>query len=371
MSLNENEIKILEILKNDPFISQKEIAEQLGLSRPSIANLISTLQDKGHILGKPYVLRTDEYLTCVGGSSLDLTLKLQQDFLLETSNPVTTEISVGGVVRNIAKNLSQLNHKVSLMTVVGDDASGEEIINQSRKIMEVFATDKLKGETTGTYYAVINQKGHMEVGLANMNINDHMNRSWVLEHKRHLSLSSWIVCDMNVSKDAIEALIEFKREENKKLAIVGVSGPKMKNCPDDLNGVDLMIVNQDESERYFKTKTNDLEKLCQLWLDKGVQKAVVTAGINGSVFGEGKLIKKREAIIVPPEKIVDVTGAGDSFSAALISALIHKESFEKAMLHAAITASLTIQSPLTAHPKLSKQYLKKESKKYENESSVF
>lgn len=38
-SLSENEQKIYQIIKQDPFISQQELANKVNLSRPSIANI--------------------------------------------------------------------------------------------------------------------------------------------------------------------------------------------------------------------------------------------------------------------------------------------------------------------------------------------
>jgi DNA-binding Lrp family transcriptional regulator len=73
LKLNENEKKVLKVLKEDPYISQKSLADMLGLSRPAVANLISGLQDKGYILGKPYVLREERYITCIGGANYDRT----------------------------------------------------------------------------------------------------------------------------------------------------------------------------------------------------------------------------------------------------------------------------------------------------------
>ncbi|TNF07195.1 MAG: winged helix-turn-helix transcriptional regulator [Bacillota bacterium] len=366
MKLNENEYKVLEILKKDPYVSQQFIADQLKLSRPAIANLISGLQTKGYIIGKPYVLKSEDYITCIGGTNLDYSFKLIDSMVLNTSNPVNSSKSHGGVIRNVADNLSRLNHSVSLMTVLGDDLAGDELLTQSKKIMEVFAVDKIKHESTGSYYAVIDQHGNMTVGFADMKINDHMNRNWILEHKRHLNLSTWLITDTNVTKDAIEALIEYAELEHKKLAIIGVSGPKMKHVPDNLHGVEIIICNLDESQSYFNTKEDDLNILIQMWINKGVRQVVITHGKNGARYFDGKEIKHQKAYLVEDDKIVDVTGAGDAFSGAVLHGLINQEPLEKSIQYGAINSCLTIQSQHAVNQKLSINLLKKELKKYEN-----
>lgn len=45
--MNERERKLFQLIKNNPYISQQELAEALDLSRPSVANLISGLMKKG------------------------------------------------------------------------------------------------------------------------------------------------------------------------------------------------------------------------------------------------------------------------------------------------------------------------------------
>jgi len=365
MKLNENEEKILQILKDDPFVNQQFIADQLSLSRPAIANLISGLQDKGFILGKPYLLKTEEYITCVGGANLDYTFRLEQDLLLKTSNPVKSSISYGGVVRNIAENLSRLDHKVSLMSVVGDDSAGDDLIVSLKYMMEVFAIDRLPKEKTGGYYSIIGSNGHMEVGFADMSINDSMNRTWILNHKRHLNLSSWIVSDTNVTKDALESLVEFSRNEDKKLAIIGVSGPKMKNVPSDLDDVEILICNKDETQSYFKTTKDDLEELCRLWIDKGIRQVVVTSGKDGCVYGDKSNIRYQKSMDLPVEKIIDVTGAGDAFSSAVIHGLIRGESLDTSVKYGVISSGLTIQTKYAVNPKLSMNIIQKELKNYE------
>lgn len=366
MKLNENEKKVLKLLHDNPYINQKDLAELVNVSRPAVGNIISGLQQKGYILGKPYMLRQVDYLTCIGGANIDVTFNLEDEFMLGTSNPVVSKTSNGGVIRNVAENLARLDQHVSLMTLVGDDNFGEDLLVQSRKLMETFASEKVKDETTGSYYSIIDIHGDMKVGFADMSINRLMNRTWILEHKKHLHMSAWMITDLNVTKEAVDALIEFSRQSDIPLAIIGVSSPKMKHLSDDLSDVDLVICNKDESQTYFKTSEERVELLCQMWLDAGVKKAVITAGTKGAYYGEHGVVKHQEAFIIPEDKVVDVTGAGDAFSSATIYGLSTGKSLEESVKMGALNSSLTIQVPYAVNPKLSMNLLKKELKKYEN-----
>lgn len=307
-----------------------------------------------------------EYITCVGSANLDYTLKLEEDLILETSNPVVSSVSLGGVVRNIAENLSKLDHYVSLMSIVGNDNAGEELIKRLKDQMSIFAVDKISNYNTGAYYSIIGKDGNMNVGFADMDINKNMTGKWILRHKDDLSMGSWIIADTNITKDAIESLITYSLTENKKLAIIGVSGPKMKNVPKDLKGVEILICNLDESQAFFQTKENNLKELIKLWLNTGVKNIIITNGKDGSMFSDGKEIKHQPAIIIKDELVVDVTGAGDSFSGAVLHGLISNKSLASSVLYGTISASKTIQSKYAVNPELSVSLIKKELKKYEN-----
>ena len=365
LKLNKNEHIVLNALRKNPYLSQKELSESLKLSRPSVANYISSLQQKGFILGKPYVLREDTYVTCIGGANMDITLHLEDVMSYGTSNPVSSSYSLGGVIRNVGENLARLDANVSLMSLVGDDRFGEEIIEKSSKIMEVFATERVKGEVTGSYYSVIDQNGDMIAGFANMDINRLMNRSWIIEHKRHIQMSDWVIADMNISKEAMEAIIENCIHKDIKLGIIGVSCPKMKHLPKDLKGVEIIICNKDETQTYFKTNENDSEALCKLWLDAGVKKAIVTEGIKGSFYGEGTLIKHQKAYLVQKSDVIDVTGAGDAFSSATIYGLMSGNTLDKSVQMGSINAILTIQTPYAVNPNVSLKKIQKEIGTYE------
>ena len=77
-------------------------------------------------------------------------------------------------------------------------------------------------------------------------------------------------------------------------------------------------------------------------LAERVPVAVVTCGSRGVVACDGA-----QEIVLPaaPAQAVDVTGAGDSFAAALTWALIHSLPLRAALSLASIAASLTVEHP--------------------------
>jgi pseudouridine kinase len=68
----EREKQILDLIRQNPMISQKELAEKLGITRPGVASHISRLIKEGLILGKGYVLPKKEYVTVIGAVNMDI-----------------------------------------------------------------------------------------------------------------------------------------------------------------------------------------------------------------------------------------------------------------------------------------------------------
>ena len=73
-------------------------------------------------------------IICIGGANVDFKLKSQKPLLLNTSNPVFSNNSFGGVARNVAHNLAKITSKIHLQCVVGDDSYGKILLEQLQSL---------------------------------------------------------------------------------------------------------------------------------------------------------------------------------------------------------------------------------------------
>nr|WP_272211004.1 winged helix-turn-helix transcriptional regulator [Marinicella sp. W31]MDC2876906.1 winged helix-turn-helix transcriptional regulator [Marinicella sp. W31] len=65
--LSQIEIALLRLIREDPFAGQQEMAHRLSISRPAVAAHIVRLTERGHILGRGYVLPQEGRVVAVGG----------------------------------------------------------------------------------------------------------------------------------------------------------------------------------------------------------------------------------------------------------------------------------------------------------------
>ena len=125
--MTQRERQILHWIEENPMISQQELADKAGITRSSAAVHISNLMKKGYIAGKGYIVRTAPYVTVVGGVNMDIGGTSAGALVAQDSNPGAVRMSLGGVGRNIAHNMSLLGLDVRLLTVFGDDLNAQKI----------------------------------------------------------------------------------------------------------------------------------------------------------------------------------------------------------------------------------------------------
>ncbi|SFA95948.1 Sugar or nucleoside kinase, ribokinase family [Lentibacillus halodurans] len=349
--MNDKERKLFQLIKKDPYVSQHELADALGLSRPSIANLISGLIKKGYIRGKAYVLNELDEIVCIGGANVDRKFYVQGDLQQGTSNPVTSTQTAGGVARNIAENLGRLGMNTRLLTVSGMDKDWDYIAEASAPYMNLEGVTRFAEATTGSYTAVLDEARDLIYGLADMESFDLMTPEWLQKQTPALLQAKCILADLNCPKATLSFLAQFSVGHGIPLILVTVSAPKMARLPDNLNGLTWLITNHDESEAYFNGHFSDRD-LADQWLELGISNVIITNGKSGAVISN-QTDGVYHIPAVETEEIVDVTGAGDAFSAAVTYAWLKGEKLINVANAGVVNAAKTLQSPYTVRPDLS------------------
>lgn len=362
MTLTEREQALIQLIKDNPFMSQQDMSERLDMSRPALANLISGLVKRGKIVGRAYVLPKENNIICIGGANIDRKYHLQSDLQMGTSNPVTATQSVGGVARNIAENLGRLDNKVALITAVGKDSDWQAIVDASEAFINLDEVEQFSQHTTGSYTAIMDAAGELVMATANMDVYEDLTPSLLMNHDMVLSSAPAIIIDLNCPKKTIEYVREFALARKVPLIIVPVSSPKMNRMPDSLQGVTWFICNTDEAETLLKTtiasEEDYLDALSKL-LALGIENVVITAGAKG-VYAANDTLQPIHYEAKAIEYVEDVTGAGDAFVSAVVHAWLEQIPIEKAIEAGLINAKKTLESPFTVRPELTNQSLKNE-----------
>lgn len=355
--MTQRQQQILQLIEADPMISQQKIADTLGITRSSVAVHISTLMKMGHIVGKGYVIRDGNYVAVVGGVNVDICGRSLQPLVDADSNPGVVTTSMGGVGRNIAHNMCQMGLEVRLLTAYGDDMNGDRVSDSCAKLgIDLRYAQQIPGGTTSTYLYLTDPDGEMALAVSDMGICEQINREYLAANLSVLNNAQAVVADANIPEDALVYLAENCTAP---LFVDPVSTAKAKKLPPILNRIHTLKPNQLEAELLTGIKIEskeDVEKAAQKLLDMGVGRVFITRGAEG-VYAATKEDGCLWHPIIPGE-MVNTTGCGDSFIAALVWAWLEELDLEQTAKAGLAASSITMESTQTINPILSADTLK-------------
>lgn len=136
--MTKQERLILEKLSENPLLSQNELADMLNITRSSVSVYISHLMQQGYIRGRGYLLEDKKTIFIIGSVGIDYRTVADDSFTFSENKTAMFEdnemtVSYGGIAKNLAENLFYLGHNVSVISAVGSDILGQELLNDCRR----------------------------------------------------------------------------------------------------------------------------------------------------------------------------------------------------------------------------------------------
>lgn len=244
---------------------------------------------------------------------------------------------IGGAPANFAYHVSQFGLPSCVVSAIGDDALGKEIIeNFTSK-----GLDQLIAEVpypTGTVQVEIDQTG---IPLYDIKENVAWDNIPYTEHLDALAKRTKAVCFGSlaqrnvVSRETINHFLDTMPKDDDSLIVFDVNlrqgfynkeilCKSMQNC-------NILKINDEELitvSRMFVYPGIDLQDKCWILLGKyNLKMLILTCGINGSyVFTPGNVSFQP----TPKVEVADTVGAGDSFTAAFIASILKGKSVTEA-----------------------------------------
>ncbi|MHB8964164.1 MAG: carbohydrate kinase [Saccharofermentanales bacterium] len=352
MTIREEEL--LDLIRKDPSISQNELAEVLGITRSSVAVHITNLIKKGDILGKGYILKENDYISVLGGANIDIIGFPSKSLILADSNPGQIRLTLGGVGRNIAENLVHLGVPVKLITAIGEDIYGKKMLEHANRIgLDMKDSLVLNQMPTSTYLAILDENRDMKAAINQMDIIDEISIDFIQGKRQVIENSKICVIDTNLRSDVIHYVLDnFK---NTVFFLDTVSSVKAKKIKDKIGAFHTIKPNRIEAELLSGIKIEkiqDMVKASEYFLKKGVKRVFITLGSEGVFYNDG-LVHQR--IPNPKVDVVNATGAGDAFIAALAFCNFNNYDMDKSARFAMAAAILALSCEETINPNISEE----------------
>jgi pseudouridine kinase len=293
------------------------------------------------------------YVLVIGATNVDILGTAHGPLALGDSNPGRIRYANGGVARNVAENLARLGQGTHLLSAVGDDALGRNVLAATRQAgVQVDACWTLPDAATSTYISLHSENGDMAVAVNDMDIVARIDPALLATRTELLQLAAAWVLDCNLTEEALAWICNL--ETLKPIFVDGVSAFKCLRIRSLLHRIHTLKLNQLEAltlSGMQGTTSADMQAIAQWLHQQGVQQVVISLGDQGLFWsgkdaGHGKL----DAL---PCKVVNTTGAGDALLAGLVYAYLQHQPLPQAAQFARACATLTLTCEEANHPGLS------------------
>lgn len=253
---------------------------------------------------------------------------------------------IGGAPANFAYHVSQFGLPGYVVSAVGDDALGREIVENftSKGLNQLIAEVPYP---TGTVQVEIDQAGIPQYDIKENVAWDNIPYTDSLEAlaKRTKAVCFGSLAQRNVvSRETINRFLDAMPQSDDSLVVFDVNlrqGFYNKEilC-NSMSRCNILKINDEELvtvSRMFGYPGIDLQDKCWILLGKyNLKMLILTCGINGSyVFTPGNVSFQP----TPKVEVADTVGAGDSFTAAFISSILKGRSVQEAHSRAVRTSA--------------------------------
>ena len=297
------------------------------------------------------------YVCLVGGVNIDISGTPFSTLNLRDSNPGKTTLSLGGVARNIAENLSLLGIKTEFITALGNDTYAEEIQNDCKeKNISLTHSIVKKRERTSSYLCINDENGDMHVAISDMKIYNYITPKYLISKLNVINKSRLCVIDTNIPGKSLNFLMDSCTVP---IFMDTVSISKTEKIKNSIHNIHTLKPNINEAEILSDMKiknNNDLKAASDIIHNKGVKWLFISLGTNGVYYSNRDVNGKLPAVLA---KIVSTTGAGDSFLAGAIWAFSKGEGIENCAKAGLSASSICVGSPLTVSKDMSVSNLEK------------
>lgn len=296
----------------------------------------------------------------IGAAGMDMVGKLKSELRPHTSNAAQIRYSFGGAARNVAENLLHLGTSVTLLTVLGSDEAGDNLIHVMGEAgANVDAILRCKHYPTGTYLAVINSDGQLEYGLDDMRILTELSPQYIHAHEDLFSQSSLLFFDANLSKETIRTVMAVARKAKIPVCADPTSESLATRLRPYLSRLQLVVPNVREAsilcdrEAGINTRREAINA-AKCLVSQGVEIAIITMAESGVCYATSET-----SGYVPPMRtdVIDPTGAGDALTAAVLFGLLNQMPIDDAVRLGVAAESLTLTYRGAVVPDLSLEKL--------------
>ena len=274
-------------------------------------------------------------IVVVGAVFVDVKGFPEDQYIPTGRNAGKVEIVHGGVGRNVAEDIANIELRPTFVSLVDDTAEGEEVINKLRN--HKVNTDYIRRvrDGMGMWLAVFDNMGDIAGSISKRP--DLGPICEMLDEKGDeiFRNADSIIMEIDIDKEIVKRVFRYAEKYHKPVYAVVANMSIATQRRDFLQSIDCFVCNQQEAGILFVSDFSDMspEELCddlsRRVISAQIPSMVVTMGSRGAVYAD----MHGDNGVYPAQKVTvrDTTGAGDAFCAGVAIGLTYKKSMREAV----------------------------------------
>ena len=274
-------------------------------------------------------------MVVVGAVFVDVKGFPEDNYIPTGRNAGRVEFVHGGVGRNVAEDIANVELRPRFVSLVDDNAEGEAVLKKLRnhKVNTDYVLSVPDG--MGMWLAVFDNSGDLAGSISKRP--DPSALVQLLEEKGDeiFADADSIVVEIDLDKEVVKQVFKYAEKYHKKVYAVVANMSIASQRRDLLQSTDCFVCNVLEAGILFVTDFSQLspeelcEELSQRVISARIPAVVVTMGSKGSVYADMQGNKG----VCPAEtvQVRDTTGAGDAFCAGVAMGLTYGKTMPEAL----------------------------------------
>lgn len=288
-----------------------------------------------------------EFILIIGACLMDTKGKPVAGLEPGTSNPADIRMTRGGTARNVAENLGRLGVEVVLVSAVGDDVTGQLLMQGTADAgVDLTHVHIVPEARSGSYIAVIDDRGYLSVALDDTRVMGHITPAIIEDIEPLFEHAALVMFDGSLTAETMRTVVDLAQKHRKPLVADPSSTRLAPNLIPYVPALHLVVPNELEAAVMCACDYPGLDPeksllMARTLVGKGVNIAVVTLSDFGLVYATSE-----ESGHIPAHfsQIDDTTGTGDAITAAIMFGLLNNLSTLESMRLGAAAAGLTLQT---------------------------
>ncbi len=242
-------------------------------------------------------------------------------------NAGTVEFVHGGVGRNVAEDIANLELRPTFVSMVDANAQGEEVIKKlsDHKVNTRFVITSPDG--MGMWLAIFDETGDVVGSISKRPVIDPLIELIEQKGDEIFSDCDSIVMEIDLDKELVKQVLRYAAKYHKKVFAVVANMSIAAERRDFLQQIDCFVCNEQEAGILFVDDFSSLSPdefskvLSEKVVNAKIPSMVVTLGSRGSVYAD----MQGDKGFYPAAKVnvKDTTGAGDAFCAGVAAGLTY------------------------------------------------